>query len=442
MSNGPVEEPSPSAGDIAPARPRMGLRQAFGLSAVAEPTRGGGDGGAAGLARAVVAGATRALLGRAATGLELALAERAMGLGDLSPDRLAEQVISDLLALPEAVAWLSGSAGLVDAGLVDAGRVDAGRVDQGAGMSVPDAPPARGRLDDDVVFSAIANGIFQALLNRPAGEEGVRIFRESMFQDYLDTDLDAFICRFVLMVVRSPEWMQRFIADQQRLVRLSYMPRRGMEQTSHISLGASGYTAGMLRRFGLRRWSGPFDWLSATPAMIREIIADDFRSFLDPDAWEAIGPEDRPDGRYFQCRHRRYEARHREACILHAADMTQEDGLAYMDRCVTRFRQSLHGLANKIVLQVAPEGDDPEREFRATADVLDGYGRSFQFVMVSVLPDHGAGPFPEIDPALAHGRHRLLRVRLLAPIIGIEASDMLDDLVLLRASLAAPSIGT
>lgn len=428
MSDGPVEEPSPSAGDIAPAPPRIGLRQAFGLSALAEPAREGGHHGTAGLARAVVAGATRALLGRAATGLELSLAERAMAQGDLPLDLLAEQVISDLLALPEAVAPLSGGAGAVG--------------DQGAGTSMLDAPPARGRLDDDVVFAAIANGVFQGLLGRQAGEDGVRIFRDSMFQDFLDTELDAFICRFIVMVVRSPEWLHRFLAEQQRGVRLGYLPKQGVELTSHLSLGASGFTSGMLRRFGLRRWSGPFDWLSASPAMIREIIADDFRSFLDPDAWEAIAVEDRPDGRYFQCRHRRYEARHREACILHSADMTQEDGLAYMDRCVTRFRQSLHGLANKIVLQVAPEGDDPEREFRATADVLDGYGRSFQFVMVSVLPDHGAGPFPEIDPALAHGRHRLLRVRLLAPIIGIEASDMLDELVMLRASLAAPSIGT
>jgi hypothetical protein len=88
-----------------------------------------------------------------------------------------------------------------------------------------------------------------------------------------------------------------------------------------------------------------------------------------------------------------------------------------------------------------PEGEDPAREFRATADLLDRYGRSFQFVMVSLLPGHGQGPFPEIEPAMAHGRHRLLRARLLAPINGIEPGDMLDEVILLRAVLAAPSLG-
>jgi hypothetical protein len=42
---------------------------------------------------------------------------------------------------------------------------------------------------------------------------------------------------------------------------------------------------------------------------------------------------------------------------------------------------------------------------------------------------------------MAHGRHRLLRARLLSPINGIEPGDMLDEVILLRAALAAPSLG-
>jgi hypothetical protein len=420
MTAGPVEEVQPSAGDILPARPRMGLREAFGMSGSSRSEASAPQGA---MARAVVAGATRALLGRDATSLELSLAERALAGEDLPAESMVERVIADLLALPEAAAWLAGSGTLPEA------------------LPVAGVAASSGRHNEDSVFAAIADGAFMSLLGRPAGEDNLRVFRDSMFQEYLESDLGAFICRFIIMVVRSPEWLLRFMVDQQRSVRLEFMPKQATT-IGHVSLGASGFTAGMLRRFNLRRWSGPFDWLSASPAMIREIIADDFRSFLDPEAWAPIAAEDRPIGQYYQCRHTRYEARHGEACILHSADMTQDAGLAYMERCVGRFRQSLHGLASKILLQVVPDGDDPEREFRATADVLDRYGRSFQFVMVSVLPDHGEGPFPEVDPALAYGRHRLLRVRLLSPIIGIEATDMLDEVVLLRAALAAPSIGS
>ena len=413
MIDGPAGDIQPPAGDRpAATRPRIGLRQAFGFSGMAAPAADGAASPNAVTARAVLSGATRALLGRDATSLELILVERAMAAEALPLGLLTERVIADLLALPEAAARFNPQMAL---------------------------PP--GRLDEDTVFAAIANGVFQALLGRQAGDDGLRIFRESMFQDYLETDLAAFICRFVMMVVGSPEWRQRLLAEQQRAIRLEFLPKRGVEMTSHLSLGASGYTAGMLRRFGLRRWGGPFDWLSASPAVIREIIADDFASFLDPASWQPIIAADRPDGRFFQCRHTGYEGRHQLPCILHAADMTQPGGQAYMTRCVTRFRQSLQSLAGKILLQVVPEGEDPVREFRATADVLEGYGRSFQFVMVSLLPERGTGPFPEIEPALAHGRHRLLRARLLAPINGIDPGDMLDEMILLRAALAAPSLG-
>jgi hypothetical protein len=413
MIDGPAGDIQPPAGDRpAATRPRIGLRQAFGFSGMAAPAADGAASPNAVTARAVLSGATRALLGRDATSLELILVERAMAAEALPLGLLTERVIADLLALPEAAARFNPQMAL---------------------------PP--GRWDEDTVFAAIANGVFQALLGRQAGDDGLRIFRESMFQDYLETDLAAFICRFVMMVVGSPEWRQRLLAEQQRAIRLEFLPKRGVEMISHLSLGASGYTAGMLRRFGLRRWGGPFDWLSASPAVIREIIADDFASFLDPASWQPIIAADRPDGRFFQCRHTGYEGRHQLPCILHAADMTQPGGQAYMTRCVTRFRQSLQSLAGKILLQVVPEGEDPVREFRATADVLEGYGRSFQFVMVSLLPERGTGPFPEIEPALAHGRHRLLRARLLAPINGIDPGDMLDEMILLRAALAAPSLG-
>jgi hypothetical protein len=413
MIDGPAGEIQPPAGDRPATQPRIGLRQAFGFSAMAAPA--GASSPQAITARAVLSGATRALLGRDATSLELILAERAMAAEALPLERLIERVVADLLALPEAAARLTSQ--------------------------VLPPPEPSGRLDDDAVFAGIANGVFQGLLGRPAGDDGLRIFRDSMFQDYRETDLAAFICRFVMMVVGSPEWRHRLLAEQQRAIRLEFLPKRSVEMTSHISLGASGYTAGMLRRFGLRRWSGPLDWLSATPAMIREIIADDFASFLNPAAWQPITAAERPDGRFFLCRHTGYEDRHQQSCILHAADMTQPGGLAYMARCVTRFRQSMQGLASKILLQVVPEGDDPAREFRATADLLERHGRSFQFVMVSLLPEHGEGPFPEIEPALAHGRHRLLRARLLSPITGIEPGDMLDEVILLRAALAAPSLG-
>ncbi|MCX7373298.1 MAG: hypothetical protein NTW56_12835, partial [Alphaproteobacteria bacterium] len=86
------------------------------------------------------------------------------------------------------------------------------------------------------------------------------------------------------------------------------------------------------------------------------------------------------------------------------------------------------------------EGSDPGRDFIQTADLLDSYGRNVTFVMVSLLPDHAQGPFPEVEPALRHGPHRLLRMRMVSALDNAQALDMLDEVVMLRAVLAAPGL--
>jgi len=105
MIDGPAGEIHPPAGDRPTAtRPRIGLRQAFGFSGMAASAADGAASPNAITARAVLSGATRALLGRDATSLELILAERAMAAEARPLEHLTERVIADLLALPEASA--------------------------------------------------------------------------------------------------------------------------------------------------------------------------------------------------------------------------------------------------------------------------------------------------------------------------------------------------
>ncbi len=403
MSEGPVEEAWASTG-AAPRR--IGLREAFGMRP-AQPEPEPAAPPAEALLPGLLDGASRALLGRDAQVDEHDALRQALGpMTGLDVAALTQRVLETVLA------------------------------------AQPPAPPPAGgtRLGDEALFAAIVNASFRALLGREAGEEGVAIWKAQAYQRFLDGSVEEFIQFFITVVIRSPEWVHRVLNDQTRIMRAGFLPREGVELTGHISLGSTGYTSALFRRFNLKRWSGPFDWLSANPAIIRDIIADDFRGFLDPDSWRSIPAEDRPDGRFYQCHNPVLESRHGAACILHSADMRADSGLSYMTRCVERFRQSMRGLAGKIVLQVAPEGDDPGRDFQRTARALEVIGRSFQFVMVSLLPSHATGPFPEVEPAGIDGRHRLLRLRMLGPIVGVDAVDMLDDLVLLRAALAAPGM--
>ncbi len=291
-------------------------------------------------------------------------------------------------------------------------------------------------------FAAIVRGCYAALLGRNPAELEIERWWEEKRPFFLQHGTAITMVEMIHHVVHSAEWNHSFRLNQMHLVRteLLPMPRGTGGIAVHISLGVTGYTSAMLRRFHRRRWSGPFDWISATPAMVREMLDDDFEQLLNPAAYAAVPLDERPDTRFYRCRHLGYEARHGVGCVLHAADMTEAAGQAYMGRCVERFRTSMRGLPSKLLIQVVPERADPAREFALTVRSLERYGRNFRFVMVSVLPEATTSPFPEIEPAVMSGAHRLLRMRTLGPIDGTDPADMLDEVVLLRGAFAAVGV--
>ena len=405
MSDQPAGEGNSSAGDP----PRVSLREAFGLAGgAALPDSVPAGPGAKEFAAGLYGGATRALLGRPPSEAEhsATMASLIPALRDQPIDNLVTALLKRLLASPEAVVG-----------------------------SIQHAP-----VDD--TFSAVVCGVFRAALGREAGAEGLRVWRQLMGETFDEVPLEEFIFRFISATLSSGEFGMRHTAPVMASLRAQLLPPpASVGISTHISLGADGFTSGLLKRFALKRWSGPFDWCSTSPAIIRAALSDDFERFLDPDEWRAIPLEDRPDARFWQCHHPAYEAQHGHACILHNHDMTQEWGQVALLRSVERFRHSIRSLASKLVLQVVREGDDPGGDFLRTAEALEGMGRNVHFVMISLLPGAAEGPFPEIEPALARGAHRLLRARLMAPLEGVEARDMLDEVVLLRAALAAPTLG-
>lgn len=405
MSDTPVEEGTPST----PAR--VSLRQAFGLGGGDPPSIPLAEEQVHGIILGFYRGAVRALLGREPSAEEcdtaLPLLEKAL-LGDV-PDIHVEAVLIGLLSSPES-RYIQHS--------------------------------TSGALSGDAIFDAVVRAAFRALLLRDGGDNAVRVWREHLGEYFTQTPLTDFIVRFLEVTMQSEEYRLVQRVPQLAAIRAEFLPPPGKVGIStHISLGADGFTSAMFKRFALKRWSGPFDWCSTSPAIIRAVLEDDFAQFLAPDGWRSIPVEDRPDARFWQCHHPGYEQRFGHPCILHTHDMTQEWGQLSMLRGVERFRASLRSLSSKLVLQVAPEGADPGGEFLRTTDVLDGIGRNIHFVMVSLLPGNAEGPFPEVEPALARGAHRLLRMKLLSRFENTEARDPMDEVVLLRAALSAPTLG-
>ncbi|CAE8737258.1 unnamed protein product, partial [Polarella glacialis] len=56
-----------------------------------------------------------------------------------------------------------------------------------------------------------------------------------------------------------------------------------------VPLGANCLAAAWLQHRDLRKSAMPFDWAFSSPAMVSDCLADDFRAFLDPREYVAMG---------------------------------------------------------------------------------------------------------------------------------------------------------
>lgn len=111
-----------------------------------------------------------------------------------------------------------------------------------------------------------------------------------------------------------------------------------------VSLGSHCYTSAMLRRWGLRPWAGPFDWLFSAPAMVAHCIDDDFRLLLDRDQYEPVPTDQRPAGPLVnRVHHREYRRIFGVDYIFNHHDVHLDADYGYLTRCVQRFRAALDG---------------------------------------------------------------------------------------------------
>ncbi|UPY38056.1 DUF1796 family putative cysteine peptidase [Sediminicoccus sp. KRV36] len=306
-------------------------------------------------------------------------------------------------------------------------------------MPIPAQLPARD------VLETVIRATHQAFLGRSVDPNWQTAFTEELTRRGATQSLDEVVSDFMQLVYTSTEAKTRLLAT---------MGGRGIEDViapglaarpsplACIGLGCMPGTAGMLRRGGLRRWAGPFDWMTIPAEAVRDSIVDDCAGLLLATDYEPILPEDRPvgsDGHL--CRHVRLSELYGPT-IFHRYDPSEATGYASLERATLRFREALRGLHGKLLLQVTQETERSLPTFEDTADMLDRSARGAILVTVALVEGPPAGPFPEMELAQTRGVHRYLRARTISEVKGTAFVDPLDEIVLLRGALAAPQISS
>jgi hypothetical protein len=168
--------------------------------------------------------------------------------------------------------------------------------------------------------------------------------------------------------------------------------------TQVMSLGSHCITSYLLKSYGLKRYSAPFDWVFSSLAMVGHCIQEDFEHFLDRSFYEPVEKTSELNGR---CEHRFYREKFGVDSVFNHSDPTRDANYAYLLRCVDRFRESMRSPSWKMFVAVAEDSDSVEADFESLRQALREKTRLFRLIVIAVRPpDVETGGF-----ALSRLRH-------------------------------------
>lgn len=103
-----------------------------------------------------------------------------------------------------------------------------------------------------------------------------------------------------------------------------------------ISLGVNCLPCTMFKRFGIKRYSLPFDWLFSSPGMVSDCLRDDFSVFLDRQHYREVN-----DGQWPKADHVFYSGRYHLPPVFAHRNPVADQDYNYFVRCVERLRKIL-----------------------------------------------------------------------------------------------------
>ncbi|MBT9486710.1 MAG: hypothetical protein IV093_04290 [Rubrivivax sp.] len=210
----------------------------------------------------------------------------------------------------------------------------------------------------------------------------------------------------------------------------------------YVSLGTHCFTASLLRRWGLRNWAGPFDWLFSSVEMVTHCIEDDFATFLDRSLYQPVPVEQRPHGPSVnRVHHTVYRERFAIDYVFNHHDAHLDADHGHFQRAVMRFRSLLCADEPVVFVVTRTQGEGPVDDLRALRDVLVRRCASALLVAYEVPPiDPSTQDAPRLDVALEEPSLRVYQYLPSSAWRPLKFESLLDEHMLV-AHLLGPAVG-
>lgn len=235
----------------------------------------------------------------------------------------------------------------------------------------------------------------------------------------------------VRQMVANPE--SATALDLRRLVAAMPNSEEARRVNYVVGLGTHCYTSAMLARFGLKRFSSPFDWIFSSLDMVAHCLDDDFRAFLDRSQYLPVPTEQRPEGPdYNHCEHAFYRDHFNVRYVFNHADPTAPETHAYLVRCVDRFRSILSSAEPKLFMCVTRSEGYSIHALQRVGEALARRTSNHDLLCVAVDPPVAEAFLPSLARIAEDSRSLAFKLRPVSQLGGVRFGDPVDEIAIAR----------
>ena len=275
-------------------------------------------------------------------------------------------------------------------------------------------------------FAQVINAVYQGVLGRPADPSGLVTYAEFL----RNMGLAAGVPVMVKSLFASTEFATRMSEH----VLVAFGPRahrlvNGRKIVHVASLGTHCLSSNCMKKFHLKRYSLPFDWIFSSPETVLHCLENDFAELLDPQHFVTL-PNDPKTGES-RANHTLYRRLHGVDCMFAHRDPSNREDLLYLTRTVERFRRLLASPEAKLFVMVVRPYFSALKTFPALSAKLRALTPNSAFICIQLHPPTNQAGCHAMNLVQADGDHAIYAFAPSAEDLGPIFGEAIDDLAIL-----------
>lgn len=225
------------------------------------------------------------------------------------------------------------------------------------------------------------NSLYKKFLGRGVDIDGLRYH----LQRFMTLGFSRGTTSTIDILMNSEEFQVRY-RSRKRISFPSGDKRINGKHIQHvISLGNHCLTATILKKYGIKKYSTPFDWIFTSPALVADCLSDNFATLMNPAYHQSITLNRKNQDNEPGAAHLLYQERYGTYELFTHRDITTKHDFAYFSRAVERFRNVLSKDEGKIFIMVSRPKYPLAESFDTLVSLLKQQTTNFAFYAFQLI---------------------------------------------------------